>query len=462
MEPTVTGDYNASSIQNKEGLEAVRTRPAMYIGSTGPRGLHHLVYEVMDNSIDEALGGHCKTIEVRLHLDGTCSVTDDGRGIPVDIHADRGVSAAEVVMTVLHAGGKFEKSSYKVSGGLHGVGVSCVNALSSKLWLDIWRNGRHYTQEYAKGIPEGRLVDAGATVVDANGAFRRGTRVRFFPDKEIFQETIEFEREVLATRIRELAYLNPGVKITLGDERIDTEEVFYFEGGIGEFVSHLNQAKQALHDPPVRIQGAGGGIEVDVALQWTAAYTETLYSFVNNINTIEGGTHVSGLKAALTRVVNSYATSSGLLKSGKDENLGGDDIREGLTVVLSIRVPEPQFEGQTKTKLGNNDVKGLVETLVADRLTQFLEENPAVARIIVGKGLDAQRARARPPARPASSLGVSLRSRVATSPASWRTARSAIPLCARSTSSRETRPAAPPSRGAIARRRPSCRCAARS
>ncbi len=401
MEPTVTGDYNASSIQIKEGLEAVRTRPAMYIGSTGPRGLHHLVYEVLDNSIDEALGGHCKSIEVRIHVDGTCSVTDDGRGIPVDIHADRGVSAAEVVMTVLHAGGKFEKSSYKVSGGLHGVGVSCVNALSSKLWLDIWRNGRHYSQEYAKGIPEGRLLNAGVAPMDSSissdsgqqSAFRRGTRVRFLPDKEIFTETVEFEREVLATRIRELAYLNPGVRIVLADERIDTEEAFYFDGGIASFVSHLNQAKQALHDPPVRIQGAGGGIEVDVALQWTAAYTETLYSFVNNINTVEGGTHVSGLKAALTRVVNTYATSSGLLKSGKDENLGGDDIREGLTVVLSIRVPEPQFEGQTKTKLGNNDVKGLVETLVADRLTQFLEENPSVAKIIVGKGLDAARAR---------------------------------------------------------------------
>jgi DNA gyrase subunit B len=394
MEPTGTeSDYTGSSIQVMEGLEAVRKRPAMYIGDVGVGGLHHLVYEVVDNAIDEALAGYCKNVEVRIGIDGSVAVTDDGRGIPVDIVASQGRPAAEVVMTVLHAGGKFDAKTYKVSGGLHGVGVSCVNALSVKLWLDIWRDGKHYTQEYERGAPITPVTEVGPAPTDAAGANKRGTRVRFLPDREIFTETVEFDREVLATRVRELAYLNSGLRIVLVDERVDNEEVFFAEGGISSFVEHLNAAKQPLHDVPVRIRGESDGCRVDLALQWTQAYTETLYSFVNNINTINGGTHVSGLKAALTRVVNNYALAQGVLKSGKDDNLSGDDIREGLTCVLSIQVADPQFEGQTKGKLGNSNVKGLVETLVGDQLTIFLEENPSVAKIIITKAVEAARAR---------------------------------------------------------------------
>ena len=392
MSSTESSDYTGSSIQVLEGLEAVRKRPSMYIGSTGPRGLHHLVYEVVDNAIDEALAGYCRNVDVRIHEDGSCSVNDDGRGIPVDIHKEQGRPAAEVVMTVLHAGGKFDSKTYKVSGGLHGVGVSCVNALSSKLWLDIWRDGRHWHQEYERGVPSMPLTNAGpAEAID--GKERRGTRVRFLPDREIFTETVEFEKDILANRLRELAYLNPGVRIDLTDERDESHELFLFEGGIVSFVEHLNAAREPLHAPPIRVSAESDGIQVDIAMQWTGAYTETLYSFVNNINTIEGGSHVSGFKAALTRVINNYAQANGLLRSQKNENLGGDDIREGLTAVLSVRIPEPQFEGQTKTKLGNSEVKGLTETMVADHLTSFLDENPHVSKIIVGKAIDAARAR---------------------------------------------------------------------
>ena len=396
MEPTEVADvqsYTSSSIQVLEGLEAVRKRPAMYIGSTGPRGLHHLVYEVVDNAIDEALAGHCDTIEVLLDSEGACIVTDNGRGIPVDLHEGEGKSAAEVVMTVLHAGGKFDSNSYKVSGGLHGVGVSCVNALSERLQLDIWRAGRHHRQQYERGVPVTPLKDVGPAGAVADGGDRRGTRVRFLPDPEVFTETVEFEYSVLAHRLRELAYLNPGVRIDLIDRRDDVQESFHYEGGIVSFVEYLTSAKTQLHEPPISITGSRDGIEVHLALQWTTAYSETLYSFANNINTIEGGTHVSGLKAALTRTLNNYAQANGLLKGTKGENLGGDDIREGLTAVLSVRIPDPQFEGQTKTKLGNSEVKGLTEGISAERLAAFLEENPQVAKTILAKAVESARAR---------------------------------------------------------------------
>ena len=378
--------YDASSITVLEGLEAVRKRPAMYIGSTGAQGLHHLVYELVDNSIDEALAGHANHIEVILHEDGSCSVEDNGRGIPVDIHPTEGRSAAEVALTTLHAGGKFDKKSYKVSGGLHGVGVSCVNALAEWLVLDVRREGQHHQQRYARGTPLEPLRVVGP-------ADRRGTRVHFFPDAEIFQETIEFSYDVLAGRLQELAFLNPGVSVRIVDRRNDRTGDFKYEGGVKSFVTHLNQGRNPLHPEPVALSGAKEGVEAELALQWTSAYTETIFSFVNNINTVEGGTHVSGLKAALTRTLNNYAWTHNILKQAKGESIGGDDAREGLTAVLSVRIMEPQFEGQTKTKLGNSDVKGLVESFVAEQLAIFLEENPAVARAVVSKAIQANRAR---------------------------------------------------------------------
>jgi DNA gyrase subunit B len=387
-----SSSYDAGNIQILEGLDAVRKRPSMYIGSTGPRGLHHLVYEVVDNSIDEAMAGHASHISVTLHEDGSLSVVDDGRGIPVDIHKEAGRPAAEVVMTVLHAGGKFGGGSYKVSGGLHGVGVSCVNFLSQWLQLDIWRDGRHYAQRYARGVPVADLEDLG-TAPPPGGAPKRGTRVQFMPDPLIFTETTEFSYDKLAERLKELAFLNPGVTIEIRDQRDDLSDRFRYDGGLRSFVEHLNTGRTPLHEPPIEIRGARDGIEVDLSMQWTTAYNETLTSFVNNISTIEGGTHVSGLKAALTRTLNAYAHQEGLLKANKGENLSGDDIREGLTAVLSVRIPEPQFEGQTKTKLGNSEVKGLVEGITADVLGHFLEENPSVARLIVTKAVEAARAR---------------------------------------------------------------------
>ena len=396
MEPEIPVDpnvgYTSSSIQVLEGLEAVRKRPSMYIGSTGPRGLHHLVYEVVDNSIDEALAGHASMVIVTLHDDGSCSVQDDGRGIPTEIHPTEGIPAAQVVMTVLHAGGKFDSESYKVSGGLHGVGVSCVNALSHRLDLDIWRKGRHFTQRYAIGVPQTELLDVEDAPTTPTGV-KRGTRVRFWPDKNIFTETVEFKSEVLAKRLRELAYLNPGLSVTLIDERTAEEEEFLYEGGIVSFVQDLNAARTVLHEQPVFVSGERDGIQVEIALQWTTAYNETLSSFVNNINTIEGGTHVSGLKAALTRTVNTYAHDNKLFKSAKQENLSGDDVREGLTAVLSVRIPEPQFEGQTKTKLGNSEVKGLTEGIAGEELAAFFDEHPQVAKAIVSKAVEASRAR---------------------------------------------------------------------
>jgi len=377
-------DYGADKIKVLEGLEAVRKRPAMYIGSTGPQGLHHLVYEIVDNSIDEALAGYCDQVNVRIHLDNSVTVVDNGRGIPVDLH-ESGKSAAEVVLTVLHAGGKFDNNSYKVSGGLHGVGVSVVNALSERLDLEIYRNGEVYTQSYERGKPVADLANTGTTK-------KRGTKVTFTPDAEVF-ETVEFSFDTLAQRLRELAFLNAGVRITLDDEREDGKaHDFHYEGGINQFVTFLNQAKVAVNDEPIYMKGEKDGIQVEISLQWNDGYSELMYSFANNINTHEGGTHLSGFRAALTRTINAYTTSNNLSKDLK-ENVSGDDIREGLTGVISVKIPQPQFEGQTKTKLGNTEVKGIVETIVNDRLGAFLEENPVVAKRVIQKAIDAARAR---------------------------------------------------------------------
>jgi DNA gyrase subunit B len=381
-------DYGEGSIKVLKGLEAVRKRPAMYIGDTFERGLHHLVYEVVDNSVDEALAGFCTRIDVVLHEDGSCSVTDDGRGIPVGIHPVEKRPAAEVVLTVLHAGGKFDSDSYKVSGGLHGVGVSCVNALSEWLRLDVWRDGKHWQQEYARGAPTTELTPSGG-----DGG-RRGTRIHFLPDPEIFTETTDLSFDILSKRLRELAFLNPGVTIHIEDHRdTDRKHTFHYEGGIVSFVEHLSRGKTAVHEPVIYMTGERDGLTAEIAMQWSTGYSETLLSFANNINTIEGGTHVTGLKAALTRTVNAYAHANNLLKATKGENLSGDDTREGLTAVVSVKLPDPQFEGQTKTKLGTSEMKGLVESIMNDRLAAFFEENPQVARAIIGKATDAARAR---------------------------------------------------------------------
>jgi len=380
-------EYDASSITVLEGLEAVRLRPAMYIGSTGPNGLHHLVYEVVDNSIDEALAGECTKVIVILDEDGSCSVEDDGRGIPVAMHPTEGRPACEVALTTLHAGGKFGKDSYKVSGGLHGVGVSCVNALSEWLKLDIFRNGKHYHQGFTRGDVMTKLEVRGET------PGKRGTKVTFLPDADIFKETVNFSYEVLHTRLQELAFLNPGLMIILDDRRDDRKEEMCYEGGIEEYVKLLNEARPGLHNDVICINGHREGVDVELAMQWTTSYSENLASFTNNIRTVEGGTHVSGFKSALTRTINTFASSKKMIRTDKGESISGDDIREGLTVVLSVKVPEPQFEGQTKTKLGNSEVKGLVESLVSEQLGYFLAENPGVSRSIVSKAVDAGRVR---------------------------------------------------------------------
>ncbi len=379
-EPETPQTYTADSIKALEGLEAVRKRPGMYIGSTSERGLHHLVYEVVDNSIDEAMAGHCNSILVQINKDGSVTVADNGRGIPVDNHPQFNVPAVQVVLTKLHAGGKFDKKQYKVSGGLHGVGVTVVNALSKWLVVRIKRDGKEWEQRYECGNPVTELKEVGPTN-------ERGTIITFFPDDTIMQ-TLDFSFEVLSSRLRELAFLNPGITISIIDERADKKHVFSYQGGLVSFVEYLNSKKEVLHTP-VHFKAEQGDILVEVALQYNTTYTELVFSFVNNINTTEGGTHLNGFKAALTRVANKYAKEKG---DGKMV-LQGEDVREGLTAVISVKVPEPQFEGQTKTKLGNSEVKGLVESVVSTKLQEFLEEHPTEAKKIMMKALEAAMAR---------------------------------------------------------------------
>jgi len=377
--------YDAGSIQVLEGLEAVRKRPGMYIGDTSTRGYHHLVYEIVDNSVDEALMGFCKKIEVTIEADDSITVVDDGRGIPVDVHKD-GKSALEVVMTVLHAGGKFDKGSYKVSGGLHGVGASVVNALSSRCTATVRKDGFVYKQVYEFGKPLGPVEKLGPTE-------KSGTTTNFKPDRQIFKdESIKYDFNVLANRFRELAFLNAGLHIALKDERTGKKQDFQFSDGIMEFVKFMNTSKKALHPEVIFFKGTKDDVEVEVALQWNDSYTESIYTYCNNINTIEGGSHLIGFRGALTRTANSYASTKNLLKD-LGGNLDGDDIREGLAAVVSVKVPEPQFEGQTKTKLGNNEVKGIVESLVNDKLADWFDRNPSIAKNIIGKCVEAARAR---------------------------------------------------------------------
>lgn len=378
--------YDASNIQILEGLEAVRLRPAMYIGDTGMRGLHHLVYEIVDNSVDEVLGGYCENIEVIINENGSCSVIDDGRGIPVDMHEKEKRPAVEVILTVLHAGGKFDKGSYKVSGGLHGVGASCVNALSSWLEVEVKRDEKIYHQRYETGKPVTKLQVIGKTK-------KTGTKITFMPDIKIFNQTISFSYDVLAKRLRELAFLNKGVNIKLIDKRAgkEKESLFYFKGGIVSFVEDLNHNKEALHKKIVYFTAVKENIEVEVALQYTDGYNENVFTYANNINTIEGGTHLSGFRSALTRAINAYGKNKKALKEG--ESITGDDTREGLTAVISVKIPFPQFEGQTKTKLGNSEVEGLVASLTLESLNTFFEENPAIGNKIIEKALLASRAR---------------------------------------------------------------------
>ena len=376
--------YKAKDIRILEGSEAVRKRPAMYIGSTGPSGLHHLVYEVVDNSVDEAMAGHCDKVNVVINEDGSVRVSDNGRGIPVDRHPTEKVSAAEVVLTKLHAGGKFENSAYKVSGGLHGVGVSCVNALSSRLLAEIRRDGHVHTIEFDRGIPKARLKKG-------QKAKTTGTTITFMPDEEIF-ETTEFSFDVLASRLRELAYLNSGLKIVLEDKREDDKKQEYFyKGGIVSFVEHLNRSRNPIHRKPIYIKGEREGNIVEVSIQYNDAYNETLLTFANNINTTDGGTHLVGFRSALTRTINRYAATNKLLKNNPAPS--GEDVREGLTAVLSVKLPDPQFEGQTKAKLGNSEMKGLVEQIMNENLANFFEENPSVAKRIVDKAVQASQAR---------------------------------------------------------------------
>ena len=384
MESSEKKVYDSSNIKILEGLEAVRKRPAMYIGGTGIDGLHHLIFELVDNSVDEAISGFCNTIEVILHIDGTVTVSDDGRGIPVGMHSDRNVSAAEVVMTVLHAGGKFDKDTYKVSAGLHGVGVSVVNALSETLQLEIKTEGKIHTQEYKKGKPVSPLEVIGET--NSNG-----TRIRFKADAEIFED-LNFRFEILSNRLRELAFLNKGLKIHIHDERDGKDNEFIFEGGIVSFIEHLGKNKKILHPDPIYIERDKDDCDLQVAMQYNDSYSEEMFTFVNNVNTRDGGTHLSGFRSALTRTINSYATQNNMLKN-TNVSLTGDDVREGLILVLSIKIPEPQFEGQTKGKLGNTDVKGIVEQIVNEKLGQFFEEQPAVAKKIVSKVIGAAQAR---------------------------------------------------------------------
>src|ERR1035437_253672 len=377
--------YDATSIKVLGGIEAVRLRPAMYIGSTGEQGLPHLVWEVVDNSVDEALAGYCDEINVEVHEDNSVTVIDNGRGIPVDMHATEKKPAAEVVMTVLHAGGKFDSDTYKVSGGLHGVGVSVVNALADELELEIWRDGEVWEQSYEEGKPKTKLKVTGKTR-------KTGTKITFHPDLLIF-ENHKYSYDILAQRLRELAFLNKGLKITLTDERSDKSAEFRFTGGIAEFVQHLNKGKQVLHDSPIYMEGKKDTVEIEIALQYNDSYTENVFAFANTINTVDGGTHLSGFRSALTRSINNFASSTGMLKEQKDEvTITGDDVREGLVAVVSVKLPQPQFEGQTKGKL-NSDIQSTMASFVYEKLMESFEKNPTVGRKICAKAVDASRAR---------------------------------------------------------------------
>jgi DNA gyrase subunit B len=386
MDQKVEHAYDESQIQVLEGLEAVRKRPGMYIGSTGPKGLHHLVWEIVDNSIDEALAGYCTEINVTIEKDNSITVIDNGRGIPVGIHEKMGRPAVEVIMTVLHAGGKFGGGGYKVSGGLHGVGASVVNALSTELEVFVYREGKIHYQKYKRGVPVTDLQVIGDTD-------RTGTTVHFKPDPEIFTETTEYDYDTLANRLRELAFLNRGIKITLEDKRVENRKnEYYYEGGIKSYVEHLNRTREVLHEEPIYIVGEKDGIYVEIALQYNDGYTSNIYSFANNIHTHEGGTHEAGFKTALTRIINDYARKHHIMKDN-DANLTGEDVREGLTAIISVKHPAPQFEGQTKTKLGNSDARTVTDSLFSEHFETFLLENPTIARKIVEKGMMAARAR---------------------------------------------------------------------
>lgn len=377
--------YTSDNIKVLEGLEAVRKRPSMYIGSTGQRGLHHLVYEVVDNSIDEALAGYCSDIYVEVSEMDVITVIDNGRGIPVEIHPKYGISGVELVLTKLHAGGKFDNNTYKVSGGLHGVGVSCVNALSEYLEVEIYKEGKSYYQKFERGKPATKLTEKGKTT-------KQGTKIVFFPDEEIFPE-IDYKFEILASRLKELAYLNKNIKITLNDKKNNKEEVYHYEGGIVEFINDINSTKTPIHKDIIYIEGEKDNIIAEIAIQYNQSYQDNIFSFVNNINTHEGGTHLTGFKKALTRIINDYAFKNNVFKKN-DSPLSGDDVREGITAILSIKVPDPQFEGQTKTKLGNSEVQGIIESFMGDKLNIFLEEHPKTAKLIIEKCILAARARA--------------------------------------------------------------------
>jgi DNA gyrase subunit B len=376
--------YDAATIQVLKGLDAVRRRPAMYIGDTGAKGLHHLVYEVVDNSIDEAMGGFCDSINVVLHKDGSVTVQDNGRGIPVDMHPTQKKPALEVVMTMLHAGGKFDHRTYKVAGGLHGVGVSVVNALSEWCEVEVTRDGKRYFQRYEQGNTKAPLKQTGK-------GRHPGTKTRFKPDPEIFQKT-DFSFDVLSGRMRELAFLNGGLKIEITEEETGKSNLFKYRGGISSFVDYLNENKQVVHPKPIYLHNTRNGIDVEMAFQYNDSYTDNIFSYVNNINTIEGGTHLSGFKTALTRTINNYASKNNLLKNGQPP-LEGEDVREGLAAVISVKIPDPQFEGQTKTKLGNSEVKGIVESILGESLSEYFEENPSVAKKVIEKAASAARAR---------------------------------------------------------------------